>query len=327
MGSIYIITNKVNGKRYVGQTAKDPEQRWCDYSRKLTPKQSKRPRLIEAAIMKYGLENFSFDVIETCDEAMLDAREMHWISELGTYWVDGCGYNMTHGGHGQRGLRHTEEWCSKVRCPVSQFSQSGQFIAEFSSLTNAGKTFGIDRSAISKCCKRKRHDVGGFIWRFKGDVVLDADIDNMCMKNIKYKRRVCQYGLDGSLVSTYRSAKHAADFLGNVASSTIVGCCTGRKMTYKGYIWRFEGDVVSVDVLLKASAIIHGRDANGQKRRAIDQLTIDGTFIQRFKSIKDASRSTNVGVSIILHRCLHEGFMKSTDAYSFRFSTDVFQAC
>ena len=47
---------------------------------------------------EYGLENFSFDVIEECLEDELNEREIYWIKYYDTYYN---GYNRTLGGTGR----------------------------------------------------------------------------------------------------------------------------------------------------------------------------------------------------------------------------------
>ena len=44
---------------------------------------------------------------------------------------------------------------------------SGEFVKEYSSISEASRTLGIDGSAITKCCRGKRNKVGNFKWRYK----------------------------------------------------------------------------------------------------------------------------------------------------------------
>ena len=80
MGSIYKITNKLNGKSYIGQTMQLVVKRWrAHISRKSTS-------AIHAAIKAYGKENFSFEVIEiapTIEELNMLADDVFQYFGLG----------------------------------------------------------------------------------------------------------------------------------------------------------------------------------------------------------------------------------------------------
>lgn len=93
---IYVITNKVNGKQYVG-LSNNCLRRWYDHRyRGMNPKREEdliKP--LYKAFRKYGLDNFSFDVLEECDKESLSEREIFWVDKLNSY---SQGYNATIGG-------------------------------------------------------------------------------------------------------------------------------------------------------------------------------------------------------------------------------------
>ena len=101
MGYIYTITNKINNKIYVGQTI-NPEKRWKKH---LTDDVKNPNLLLGKAFLKYGRENFTFKVIEECENSKMSEREIYWIETLHTYFKDHMsnGYNMTRGGEAMFG--------------------------------------------------------------------------------------------------------------------------------------------------------------------------------------------------------------------------------
>lgn len=92
---IYKITNKVNGKCYIGIT-RNIEQRWNNHKGKTKIQTEKRP--LPMAMKKYGIDNFLFEIIEETN-CIIEARskEIYYISELKTLWTEN-GYNISPGG-------------------------------------------------------------------------------------------------------------------------------------------------------------------------------------------------------------------------------------
>lgn len=79
---IYKITNQVNGKSYIG-LSRNIQKRWRQHRSGLGKKSAleRGSYPIRAAFLKYGLENFKFEVIEECAERDLPAREQFWIDK------------------------------------------------------------------------------------------------------------------------------------------------------------------------------------------------------------------------------------------------------
>lgn len=91
MIGIYKITNKLNGKSYIGQSI-DIKRRWKQH-KKTTPQKNKN-QLYQDFYM-CGIENFNFEILEECDIKELDEREIYWINKFDTFYN---GYNLTQGG-------------------------------------------------------------------------------------------------------------------------------------------------------------------------------------------------------------------------------------
>lgn len=105
---IYCITHTESGKKYVGQSLNCLE-RWKVHT---TPK--KNSNGIKGAIMKYGVEAFTFSIIEECNKEDLNDREAWWISTLAT--LSPSGYNLTSGGgQGTTVSNETRNKQSKLR--------------------------------------------------------------------------------------------------------------------------------------------------------------------------------------------------------------------
>ena len=93
---IYKVTNKVNGKIYIGKTIQSLHDRW---SRHVNDAMTNRlDTHFARAIRKYGQENFIAEVIDTADsKEELSEKEKYWIERYQSY---SNGYNETIGGDG-----------------------------------------------------------------------------------------------------------------------------------------------------------------------------------------------------------------------------------
>lgn len=92
---IYLITNKINGHMYVGQSS-DIEERWKSHIKK---SKSKDALIVDKAINKYGSENFSLQIITKLPniKSVKDKHEKYWIKFYNTY-ENPNHYNQDDGG-------------------------------------------------------------------------------------------------------------------------------------------------------------------------------------------------------------------------------------
>lgn len=154
MGYIYKITNILNQKSYIGKTIRDPEIRWNEHKQ-----DNKHPNLpLQRAFKKYGIDSFSFEIIEEVKEELLDEREKYYIKKFNTYKQ---GYNATLGGEG--GVTHTlpKEEIEKIltlwkqKCTISQISKiTGH---SFFAIQNHIKKTGITNEQYKKQIKLNKN--------------------------------------------------------------------------------------------------------------------------------------------------------------------------
>jgi len=104
---VYKITNKINGKIYIGQTVQDLNIRFNAHCYK-----GSGCTKIYRAIRKYGKENFTIEIIEVCDSIeSLNKAEEYWIKE---YSSIENGYNLTTGGLNNKFSKETKEKLSII---------------------------------------------------------------------------------------------------------------------------------------------------------------------------------------------------------------------
>lgn len=110
ISGIYKITNKINGKFYIG-SSQNISQRWYDHKRELRHDRHCNKHL-QDAWNKYGEENFSFEIIEECDIEELSKKEQLYIEK---YIESGQMYNISHDTNSSmRGRKHSEETKKKM---------------------------------------------------------------------------------------------------------------------------------------------------------------------------------------------------------------------
>lgn len=107
-GIIYIITNIINGKVYVGQTTQTLIHRKKDHRFRFVHKTYKNS-IVYLAFEKYGWDNFVWAVVHKCySKEELDEMESFYIDEFNSKPPNG--YNLTDGGDGGTlGYKHTKE--------------------------------------------------------------------------------------------------------------------------------------------------------------------------------------------------------------------------
>ena len=98
MGIIYCYTNKINGKKYIGQTI-NPENRYNSHKRNyLNPKYKDYNSLLHQAFRKYGFDNFEYEILvkDIGNIEMLNNLEIYYIKHFNSKVPNG--YNVEDGG-------------------------------------------------------------------------------------------------------------------------------------------------------------------------------------------------------------------------------------
>lgn len=94
---IYCYTNKINSKKYIGQT-NDIERRKKQHIQdsKHNHNEARYNQIIHQAMRKYGFENFDFEILDTCfNRQEANEKENYWIKYFNTMAPNG--YNNSEG--------------------------------------------------------------------------------------------------------------------------------------------------------------------------------------------------------------------------------------
>jgi len=87
---IYLITNAINGKVYVGSAIDVASRISCHKS--LFKSGTHHNKHLRSAVQEYGIKNFTFELWEKCAEKNLHDRESYWIQAFDAVNRE-CGYN------------------------------------------------------------------------------------------------------------------------------------------------------------------------------------------------------------------------------------------
>lgn len=139
LGKIYLISNDVNNKVYVGQTTQTLKKRFnghCCYSKS----DKSQNMYIKRAIHKYGRDKFHISLLEECLLEQLNERERYWIDFYDSY---NNGYNLTLGGQ-------SSNYFSTHRLENTiDLKKFEDYILEFKPLaTEVASHFGISKSSV-----------------------------------------------------------------------------------------------------------------------------------------------------------------------------------
>lgn len=100
---IYVFTNQINNKKYVGQT-NNPSRRLREHKSAYQNKNaSSYDSVFHRAIRKYGWENFSFEIIDQANtQEEINQLEKYYIKEYDSLVWNNKGYNIELGGSTER---------------------------------------------------------------------------------------------------------------------------------------------------------------------------------------------------------------------------------
>jgi len=196
---IYKITNTITGEEYVGSTLKGFEWRKRKHLRELQNNKHHN-RHLQNSYNKYGRTCFDFKILEIIfDQNDLIKKEQEWVSKLSPI------YNVMRDIKSHIGVKRSKETCEKISKaligkkmsnetkqklrvvnlgkkqsndtiqrkrkknfkPVIQSSRTGEFIKEWSSVTEAAERLNLKRGVIYDCIGGRKPTYKSFRWSQK----------------------------------------------------------------------------------------------------------------------------------------------------------------
>ena len=221
MGWIYLITNNLNGKCYIGQTRRNVEARWKQH--KWSVNLASDIGVLQRALRCHGVEKFSFEIICEVPNEDLDSREIQEIAERDTLVPNG--YNLQKGGgnsdmhettkkkigeanKGEKsyllGKVYTDEekeqmmLNSPLAKKVNQYTLDEKFIKTWTSVTQIRRE--LNNGSVTRVCNGTLKTSGGFKWtwytgseEYVKPQVVQEQLEKRRIRDAQYREKNKEY--------------------------------------------------------------------------------------------------------------------------------------
>lgn len=235
---VYIHTNKINGKMYVGQTihGDKPEKRWGKdgVGYKMSPR-------FWSAICSYGWDNFKHEIIAynlTIEES--NHLEELLIAQLDTTNLDN-GYNLKSGGENNVFSDESRKKMSDKHKGMTYSDETKRKLSEM----RKGRVFSDEhKKKISEALKGIKRSEEQCLKNSRGHLGLkhtEETKEKMRISQAHRKKQICQYDKNGTLIKTWDGIIDAAHAL-CICENCISKCCRHICKSAGGFVWRYANE-------------------------------------------------------------------------------------
>ncbi|QIW89770.1 homing endonuclease [Bacillus phage Izhevsk] len=244
-GIIYKVTNLINNKIYIGQTVEELKERQrkhfysCDNNKDANT-------VFYNSIRKYGKENFKWEIIDTGDSKLeLDEKETYWINETNSHISNGQGYNMTSGGDGCDGFKHSQESIKKM----SDFRK--ELYKNKENCPMYGKNHSNEAKEKISTARKEKYTGENHPWYGKSHSEeakkkMSESSKGVCAGKDNYQAKaIIQLSLDNEFIARHDTIRDGAKFV-NGQHSAVSKCCSGQRKKHKGFKWMYEKDYLEL---------------------------------------------------------------------------------
>lgn len=289
-GVIYMVENKLNGKKYIGLTTlESPIERWNRH-KEVARGDVGYMYYFHRAIAKYGEDNFGFRVLESGFRSFqeLCAREGFYIELLNTFGDKG--YNLTLGGEGTLGHKSGKH----LNKPVVKIDIiTGRSLRRYKSTTEAAENNGVDRSSIADAARCVGGYSGGYAW------VYEENYGEFSFDRHRYTYHSRVFQLDkytGEVVGVFEGTREAAEKVGLVQPS--VCDAIKNKLVSQGYIFIRETEyscaayAFDITEYLSDSAVVKLDKTTGE---------VLGYYYSNLEAAKDVGLLCQSSISVVIN--------------------------
>ena len=317
---VYQIRNRVTNKVYVG-SSKKLEERKNSHFRELRKGCHSNAHL-QNSFIKYGEENFIFEIIEFCKLEERFDIEQYWIDKFfrkNCYNINPEAVNppdMTGISKAQK-KRFQNSEVRKKHSEIRRGKNTGALHVnsipvvcletglEYAGQSEAARETGCNHSRISACCNGKGKTANGLHWVFKSDYIKMSkeDIEEVMFTSNRSIQVVC--------LETRKCYKKVIDAMSDTGGirDSIIDCCKGTMEEAKGLHWVYYEDYKKMSEKdIKRKLRRHTRAY--RKCKCIETQQI-------FSTISSAARALNLSDSKICLVC--SGKRRTTGGLHFEY--------
>ena len=256
MNTIYCFTNLINNKKYIGSTISDPNRRYNQHIYNATHENTHQYNYpLYQAIRKYGLENFTFDILlqKDCTEEEIRKIEHDYIIKYNT--ISPNGYNQTldtlHPINSVESYKKISETKRENAKNVAEVDEQNNILFIYRSIADCAETTGLDPKKIAAVCRGENKTTQGkiFYWIDDNDNLIIPKHGTKQFMNYKgakgttqkqiTNRKVAKLDLKTKeILMTYDSIALAARE-NNCDNSGISKVCRGTRKHCGGYGWKY----------------------------------------------------------------------------------------
>lgn len=243
-GLIYLITNDINNKVYVGKTVQTLADRWTKHK---SDARLGDNCLIHQKMRELGgnintFPNFHIQIIEdNIPEDKIKEAERKWISYYDSY---NNGYNQTLGGEDSCG-----EYNRKRIYQIDMYSNEIINIYE-STVSAIINNPDLDRTSVQMAAAQLRATSGKYRWAYEEtlqEVLNNPLTKEQIEKSLNgYKKQVYQIDINSNkIIQSFDSITSAANAI-NVDKAAITNCIKGKVKTSGRYRWADDSNLQEI---------------------------------------------------------------------------------
>ena len=238
MGYIYLITNKLNNKKYVGQTISDDiNTRWKQYKKM---DKTSIGRCLYNSLVKYGVDNFNFQIICVCFNEDCNKFEKEYIKKINT--ISPNGYNLMEGGNNSKHHPETIELIraslkGRITCPITD-----KIRKKMSEVKMGTKNYNYGKKMSEEQKKKISNKLKGKKINRETYIVSENQLEGLAKGRLNNpnKKKIGKFDNDNNLLEQFNSISEASEKT-NISRQTISKVCNNI-LSYKtagGFIWKF----------------------------------------------------------------------------------------